>query len=164
MTSSTGGNKWEDVDDAVGAPDDASSYIHSQTTSHVQHFTFAAFSTGSSSINRVTVTFRAQRTAAGACSMNGRIRQVANSAGSNQALTTSWTNYTVDFLTNPTSGVAWVDDADLNTITEFGIATAAMSAGDEAQCTQCYLTVDYNAGGGSTQPPRSMHQHRMRAA
>lgn len=149
FTSGTGGNKWDDVDEAVA--DDATSYVSSVNTSQTQQFTYTAFSTGSTSINKVTLTFRAQRTAAGGCSMGGRIRIVAtNHTGINQALTTTWTTYTVDYLTNPATAAAWVNDADLNTIVEFGVASAGMNAGEEAQCTQCYLTVDYTAGGGTT--------------
>lgn len=151
-TSGSAGNKWDDVDDPIASPDDGTTYIYRQNSGGEQLFTYTAFAITSSAISHVRVTFRAQRTVAGECNTGARIRVAGtrSSIGLNANLTTSWADYTRDQLTNPVTGLDWteaqVEGTDAtNPLDQFGLQSGGMAAGEEVQCTQCYITVDYTA-------------------
>jgi hypothetical protein len=151
-TSSTGSAKYLDVDDAIGAPDDATSYLYRADSGAAQQFTYTAFDITASAVAYVRVTARVQRTATGDCNSQGRLRISATNyiTGSASALTTSWTDYTYDSLTNPASGAAWTEAEVEGTdgtypLTEFGLQCGGMATGEQAECTQVYGTVDYTA-------------------
>ena len=149
-------NRWEDVDDTIGAPDDATTYLFENDGNDSHLFTFTAFSITSSSIASVTVFGRCQRTAAGDISFLPLIRVNGTTYfDSSHAATTSWADYTTAFTTNPDTAAAWteadVEGTGANPLQQFGIAPSGFNAGEELQCTQTYLTVTYTAPSGVKQ-------------
>jgi len=150
--TASAGNRWECVDDPVGSPNDATDFVFKQNSNGTQRFTHAAFSIpGGSTINSVTVRFRAQRTAAGACTLAPMIRVGStNTTGTSQAMTTSWADYFQTWATNPNTASAWtVDQVNgvdaTNPLSEFGVNSGGLASGEEVQLTQIYIEVDYTA-------------------
>lgn len=158
----TAGNKWDDVDDPVGTPDDATTYIlKNDANNAIQLFTFTAFAITSSAISHIRVFVRAQRTAAGACTIRRQLRVNGTTylVSTNATATTSWADYTADQLTNPNTALAWVE-ADVEgtgaaPLQEIGLGISNWNAGEELQATQMYAQVDYTdaAGGGDGLTP-----------
>ena len=96
---------WLDVSDASD-----STYISRADSNGSHVFAFTAFDIASSAIASLTVTFRAARTAAGACTAQARIRVGGTSYnGTQQALTETITDLTEVCATNPATSVAWVE-------------------------------------------------------
>jgi hypothetical protein len=153
--SATGGNKWDDVDES--SADDATTYIKAVDTNLTQHFTYSAFVlSGMTSINKVTVFFRSQRTAAGALNCRAALRSTSAAttySGANQAQTTSWAEYSEVWTVNPRTGVAWADAADVNDMFEFGVTNNATAAGEECDVTQVRIEVDYNVAASGMVGP-----------
>jgi hypothetical protein len=137
------------VDDAVGAPDDATTYIKQHVGSNTQSFSSSsAFDIASSAIASVQVIARCQRTVAGAISVQAMIRvNGSNSFASTQAVATSWTDYTFTWTTNPGTAAAWleadVEGSGSTPLQQFGIAASGWATGEELQCTQVFARVNY---------------------
>lgn len=156
-TSSSGGDVYQDVDDAVGAPDDGTTYGYMQDSNGAHFFGFSAFSVpAGATINSVTVRWRAQRTAAGGLNVRSFLRvNGSNYFGSSQSVATTWGNFSAVYSTNPDTGIAWtvndVNGTGSNPLQEFGAQSLNMAAGEEFQCTQIYIEVDYTpaAAGGN---------------
>lgn len=169
-TSSTGGNKWEDVDEAVGSPDDDTTYIYRQASDGSQVFNYTAFAITPTAINKVTVTSVTRRTSVG-------VNQVRNilftgttaRLGTAQDLSDSYVIYATDWLTNPQTGAAWeeneIEQTDATTthrLTQLGVNGTGIGATEEVRCTQLYMTVDYTEVGGATAGPW-LYYARMRS-
>jgi len=87
-------------------------------------------------------------------------------AGTEQALTTSYANYTWDWLTNPNTGIAWteadVEGTGPNPLQEFGVRAINVGGGEQINCTQTYITVTYTeAGGGNWGPLLGLQNNRL---
>lgn len=156
-TSSAGGSKFADVDDAVGAPNDDTDYIHSSTAFGSQQFTFAAFSITSSAVAKITVTMRF-RSEAGTQEARARLQVNGTQyTGSTKTMSTTYADYTEDWLTNPNTAAAWAE-ADVEgtgsaPLQQFGVQLRAFT--NTGRCTQTYVSVDYtDAGGGGATPIR----------
>lgn len=155
--SGTAGNKWDDVDDPIGTPDEDTTYIVETTSYQSQTFTFTAFSITSSAIDKVSITNRLK--CVGTVSYQNRLRVNGTSYNSSTAATTtSYVDYTTDWLTNPNTAAAWVE-ADVegvgaNPLQQFGVIVSTIDASEELRCTQSYITVTYTeaGGGGVTYP------------
>lgn len=154
-TSSVPGDKFADVDDPVGTPDDAD-YIYVQADATSQQFTYAAVAVpaGATGIG-VEVNYRAQRTAAGPINVAAKLRVgTSNYTGTQRAVTTSWAPYSGSSswaTTNPKTLAAWtIDDvngAGANALSEIGVISTGYNAGEEARVSQIYLIISYNIGG-----------------
>lgn len=67
--------------------------------------------------------------------------------GSEQALTTSYANYSTQYTTNPKTGVAWTWD-DLDAL-QAGVSLKTNGEkGDAANCTQVFVEIDYTVVTG----------------
>lgn len=167
-TATAGANKWEDVDDPIGTPDDDTSYISHATSFQEQLFAFTAFAITSSAIASVTVSAVCREVSsadANDISLGLRVNGTYYN-GSNKSLTTSYATYTTTWLTNPNTGSSWIE-ADVegtgaNPLQEFGISTRSVTV--EKRCTQIYITVDYTEAGGGLSIPVAMNQYRQRWA
>lgn len=144
----TATTEWACVDDAIGAADNATTYIKDTDTNDSHDFNFTAFAINNGSVvNNVVVTAICQRTAAG---VNGiYLRLIVNGTTYNSsytALDTTWTTYTNTWSTNPNTGAKWtkadVEGTGANPLQKISIL-AGQSAGREEQCTQIYVTVNY---------------------
>lgn len=154
-TSSTAGNKWDDVNDEVGNPDDASGYLYAtDAVNGQQNFTFAPIAIAVSiGIDYVRHHQRGYRTAVGATTSTAylRVGTTNRAAGVNANLTNAWADYTQDWITNPNTGVAWTeeeieqtDPTTTHRLNEFGFLSSP-AAGRESEITQCYLEVVYDS-------------------
>lgn len=168
-TSSTASpNKWEDVDDPIGTPDDATSYLFvTNAASGTELFTFAQFAITSSAIALVRLTWRGTRTV-GLTTVTPIIRTgTTNRNGTSQAMTAAYVDYTNDWLTNPATASAWeeneveqTDGTTTHRLNEFGWSSSP-SSGRETHITQSYLTVDYtDAGSGGVSIPVLTQHYR----
>lgn len=149
--------EWEAIDDPVGTPDNDTTYL-SQTNGNqtTPVFSFTAFSINSIAIAKVIVTFRSRHLTGNATTLATRTKVNGFPyAGANQAQVDTYENYTEELLTNPDTGLAWVE-ADVegtgaNPLEAFAVRNGGTGAGEEVRCTQGYITVDYTpaaAGGG----------------
>lgn len=146
-----GGTKWSEVDDPVGTPDDATTYIYNSVANNREEwFTFAAFAIpDGSTINGVTVRMRGQRTAAGTLSHQVGIRVgAAQFMSGNLAAQTTWTDHSNTWATNPATTLAWTE-AEVEALVTFLIKTVQFSAGEELQVTQVYIECDYTEPAGA---------------
>jgi hypothetical protein len=152
--SATAGNKWDDVDDPVGAPDDGTTYIFEDDGNATQLFTFTAFAITSSAISHIRIYARAQRTVAGSVGLHRRLRVngTTSNVGTQSSATTAWADYTVDQLTNPDTALGWteadVEGTGANPLQEFGVAATGFNAGERLEVSAVYIQVDYTEAGG----------------
>ncbi len=146
--------RYDKVDDPVGSPDDATTYVIGLTTGYVL-FTFSAFSvpTGSTGIT-LRIYYRHKDDTTGA----NNIRAALQVGGSYYTVDTgvnpgaSWVTTTYTYTVNPKSAAAWtVDDINgvgTNALQQFGIVFG--DASPPVDCTQVYAEVVYTPGGGNT--------------
>lgn len=149
-TALGGGSKYVEVDDAVGSPDDNSTYVSSATEDAEQAFTLPSRSLSVASISNVTITARFKRNPSEypGCQISAL---VGGTAYRNSAVTPdsggTWQDFTYSMDTNPKSGAAWtqndVNGSGANALTEIGVRLTAQSV--TLYCTQIYVTVTYTA-------------------
>lgn len=149
-----GGGKYLEIDDAVGAPDDATSYVFRQNSNGNQRFTFDTPTVpAAATITNVQVFTRGQRTAAGNCTYS-RVLVIGgadHTIGGSVNPGTSWASQTATAATNPATGLAWtvadVNGSGANPLQQFGLDSGGVSAGREIQVTQMRLIVNYTLPG-----------------
>jgi len=97
-------------------------------------------SSGSGTINKITVYFRCKNQAGTSGEAQASIKSNSTvTDGDTEALTTSWTTYSMEWATNPANG-AW-EWSDIDAL-EIGVRIRdASSIG--VWCTQVYVEVDY---------------------
>lgn len=158
--TASAGNKYDCVSD-----ESSSTYVYRQNSDGVQGFTFSAFDISSSAIAKLTMSALMQRTAAGVVYFTPRI--VVNGtqySGSASDPGTTWADMTYEWATNPDTGSAWLE-ADIegtgsNPLQEMVLRNSGTGAGEEMQCYDCSLTVDYTeSGGGGLSIPVAMHHY-----
>lgn len=147
-SSSSGTTKAADVDDAVGSPDDDTTYAFKNGANANQLHTFSAATIpiGATSIT-VSVVYRARRTSTSLTVMP-RIRVGGTTfEGSGAVPGSTYANRQVDWATNPATSAAWtvpdVNGTGSNPLQEFGYANTQTTAGEEARVTQVYLLFTY---------------------
>lgn len=156
-TALSGGSKFSEVDDPVGTPDDATSYVYKSGSNGAQQFGFTAFSISSSAISLLKQFVRIRH---GAGTTGGRwvprigVNGVDYSGTTvlGGAIGTSFGDHSNDWLTNPATGAAWTE-ADIEgtgaaPLQTFYLVASNISGTNEIRCTQTYLQVDYTASGG----------------
>lgn len=156
--TASAGDKWDCVDDPVGAPNDDTDYCYVSGADGYQTFTFTAFAITSSAVSKVTVSHRV-RMVSGAGNITARIRVGGTNynSASDYISSTSYANYAKDWLTNPKSGAAWteaeVEGSDVtNPLQQFGMTSAGIGGGEEMRVTQVYCTVTYTEAAGGYIP------------
>ncbi len=150
----TGEQKYEDVDDPIGTPDDDATYIQNADTAASQHFTFAAPTVPAGATNiAVNVIARCKRTEAGLAGFYHRLRVGGTNytAGTVGTVAITWTTYDGGAVTiNPKSTVAWtVDDINgvgANALEQFGLLGSGLVSGETVMCTQVYLLITWTTG------------------
>ncbi len=151
LASSTGkteANLYQDVDDPIGSPDDASSYLYWTSSPASGLFSFAnpAIPSGST-INFVRVFFRGYTGASGFIAPNIKVGGAEYPDYGNMLLPDQhWVDFTDDWLTNPRTGSPWTV-ADINgnggnALQAFGYMTLSTT---EEHVTQTYLTIEITA-------------------
>ena len=142
------GDKYLEIDDPVGSPDDAASYIYKTDSDGTQGFIgFPAYS--SSSTQKIVLHFRG-RAVSGDVLVRPRLLINGSSyVGTDLPMTASYADYTWELTENPDTSSAWVE-ADVegtgsNPIQEVGFEARGMSAGEEVRITQAYETVHYTS-------------------
>lgn len=143
------GSKWSEVDDAVGSPDEDSTYISSSgTTSRTQMLGFSAFSITASAIAKVKITLRVKHVTAGGNIRAGLFINSLTFYASNQATTTSYADKTYEWTTNPSTGSAWTE-SEIEALSQFVINGAGSASNSQLRVTQAYITVEYTEAGGN---------------
>lgn len=160
--SNNGGNKWDDVDDPVGSPDDATTEIILTGKSGQCYQSFIhdvpAVPDDVTSIDKVSVFSRWKCTTGTAYNTTVYIQHKTTDTPHQTAvssITSSYSSKTTDWLTNPATGAAWTvseikAQAGDNDLYSYGVKAYANS---RVYCvTQCYLSVTYTGG---TEPSSS---------
>ncbi len=156
--------RYDKVDDAIGSPDDDSTYIEgTNNAGGYACFTFAAFTIpAGSTIQSVAVTYRAKETGVGASSSYGCIKTGTTQRTSSGADPGgSYSDRTVTWTTNPATSAAWqvdevngTDSETTHRLTAFGIGGTDWAP--DTRFTQVYCTVTYTepsaSASGSLKP------------
>ncbi|OGO00990.1 MAG: hypothetical protein A2Y58_03195 [Chloroflexi bacterium RBG_13_51_52] len=140
---------WQCVDDPVGAPDDAATYINDALDSAENTETYTLTTPGLPTVKNIVsveVRWRATQSAAGAgVQVRPWIRYASSGSivwGTLVNTTTSWADYTQTFTNGP-NGVSWNDPA-----TDWVGLAAGLCLKDNgaqsARVTQCYVKITYN--------------------
>lgn len=143
-----GGDQYLEVDEAVGAPDDDSSYIWclaNQAYKNSSHLSARVNILDNATINSVKVVWRIRNTISTANDVTPFIILSGSITNASHGLTpdTSYTSNTTEALARPGGG-AWSPD-DLDDL-ECGIEqTTTTRSIAHVQCTQYYVVVDYTA-------------------
>jgi hypothetical protein len=148
-TALGGGTHFSEVDDAVGAPDDDTTYVSTAVSDKIERFNRAAFALPAGAvISAVDVVVRCKMTAG-----TGNIRPLSlvNGSttffGSPQAVSTSWATYTGTLTTNPGTTVAWTKaDVEGTSGTPLDAYVGFYShnlAGGTLRLSACYIAVTY---------------------
>lgn len=142
--------KWACVDDPIGSHDSATTYVYRQTSNSNQMFEYTDFNINSTAITNIILTYICQYTGGDGLNIVARIQVNGTEyTGTADAITTSWASYSNTWTTNPNTSLAWteadVEGTGAAPLQEFGINPTSIVAGEEAQCTQVYITVTYDA-------------------
>lgn len=143
------GSNWQNVDDAVGAPDADSTYNESSTAGHMDLFTKAALTNPSApgAPNRVSLVGRFRRTSA--TGTNPTVRFVLRIGGVNyfsSAITISSTSYgddTVRYTLKPSDSTFW-SKTDIDNA-EIGYELTTAPGAGAVRCTQFYVEEEYTS-------------------
>jgi len=144
-TPGTGEDNWEDVDEV--SPDEDTTYVyHYWTVTYKRDlYNIQNHSAGSGTINFVKVYARC----ASASTPNQASLKIALKTGGTAyessaiTVTTSYTNYSNQWTTNPQTGAAWTWD-EIDTL-QAGVVLRSANGSTQVQtrCTQVYVGVDY---------------------
>lgn len=144
--------EWACVDDAIGAADNATTYIYIASVNNTSMFEYTNFSINSTAISNVKITGTCRWSTEVTDPTNIVFRLAVNGTtytSAAQDLTASWAEYTsgTTWNNNPNTSSAWVE-ADVegtgsNPIQEFGVNPTSIVATEQVECTQLYLTVTY---------------------
>uniref|UniRef100_A0A6M3L0S1 Tail protein n=1 Tax=viral metagenome TaxID=1070528 RepID=A0A6M3L0S1_9ZZZZ len=142
------GKHWQDVDDPIGTPDDNDTRVNTGNdgVGQIDTYSLPNHSEGSGTINSVTLHFRAKKDYVGAAKARAVIRTHASQHyGDQEAITTSYANYSNAWVVNPATSDPWTWDEvdDL----EAGVTLEA-DASTWSYCTQVYVVVDYTPAPG----------------
>lgn len=163
------GAAWQCIDDPIGTPDDDTTFISATGASTTSYFTFSAFTITATTVAKLTVVFRGRNNAGNSTLQRSILRVNATQftvTASSNVPTSSYADYTFDFLTNPETGSAWTQN-DINgtgasPLQEFGFRNQNNAGAEVDRCTQIYATVDYTTF--IAQPNKTLSQAVKRAS
>ena len=127
---------WDKVDEAVA--DDFTTYLGSVTGSYQRDLYNLPASSGSGTINKITVFFR--------CYLSASYAKASIKAGSTvsdgaEKSTFAWNTHSEEWALNPDDSEAWAW-ADIDAL-QIGVSLKGFPDDDNAYCTQVYVEVDY---------------------
>lgn len=133
---------WSMVDEAV--PDDDSTQVWDVAQAYRTDLYAMPDMAPTGTINKVTVHIRAK--GADIASYHALAKEAVRTHGTDyfgaeNILTTTWTNYSYEWTTNPYTGSPWTSD-EINAL-EAGVSLGYQNTGHYSRCTQVYVVVDY---------------------
>ncbi len=159
-----GGSHYENVDDAIGSPDDDTSYVYTSTDGALDNYDSPPFVlTGAIEIASVQQVVRAKLTTGSGSIRPFIIVNGSATPGTPQAVTSSWVTYTETWTTNPDTGLPWtqadVEGTGPNPLgNRFGFSAYGLSG--TMRVTQTYLVVNTAALTGSTAARAAVYRRK----
>jgi len=146
----TSGMHWEKVDDVT--PDgDSTNIWQYQGSANTNYDLFNLPSpSASGTINFIKVYAHCKESFSGSAKIKIKTGGTEYDNGSSLALTSSWTNYSHQWDTNPATGLAWTWD-DIDNL-QIGVALGGASY-NISYCTQVYVAVEYLEAPPIPDPP-----------
>ena len=140
LTSSGCSDNWQCVDD-VASDDDVTMVLRNSTGWANDYYALEDPPTSSCAITNVRILARARRDAAQGRLILTMVTGGSSYQGSNQNLSTSWTEYSEDWVVNPATGAVWTwsDIAGL----QAGVSLRGQGAGSPSYCTRVWVEVTY---------------------
>ena len=141
---------WENIDDAVGSPDDGTTLVKNDGSAAWFRDLYALpISSGSGTISKITVHFRcwkqADASSTHACKAVIKSNETVTEGDLKSfAADQTWENFTQEWNVNPADSQAW-EWADIDAL-EIGITLAngeGADLNDFIKCTQVYVVVEY---------------------
>lgn len=139
---------WEAVDDAVGVPDDSTTYIYKSTTGASESFTYPVFNVpAGTTIASVKVHARCKNSLTGTTGVRARIyvNGTLYTSAYDPDVTNSYTEYISTWSTNPNTSAQWTVDSVNGTgaspLQDFAIEARGLTDGEQVECTQVYIEV-----------------------
>ncbi|MDO9574748.1 MAG: hypothetical protein Q7I94_07110 [Candidatus Contubernalis sp.] len=133
---------WDKVDEET--PDEAETTVYTSSTTYLRDLYNLPASSGSETINKITVYFRT-KVENTYCKSKASIKSdstVTDGAEKTNAGTANWENHSQECALNPADGAAWAW-ADIDAL-QIGVSLIGISTGDRKNsCTQVYIEVDY---------------------
>lgn len=146
---------WDKVDEVI--PDEDSTYLYILTGSYWDLFNIPDHTTETDTIVSVKVTIRCRNYSAdGSCYARPIIKTGGTeykNATPNRP-TTTWTNYSYQWDTNPKTGLPWTW-ADIDAL-QIGVYLSSGSGPGTKRCTQVYAEIEYGAPTVTTQAVTSI--------
>lgn len=145
-------NHYQNVDEE--SPDEDATYVKSDSTDyHRDLYNLDNSGVADGDINKITVYARLKKY--GGIAPSRTIAKIAIKSGTGSGspdtvdesaeitITTSWTNYSQEWSTNPATSSAWTWDEIDNL--QAGVALKKYGTGEYGWCTQVYVEVDYTS-------------------
>ncbi|KKM88166.1 hypothetical protein LCGC14_1261500 [marine sediment metagenome] len=140
--SGTPGANWANVDDAGGGDGDSSYNYEGTFDNEATDFYALPASSGSGTINKITVYGRVKMNEVGSFNMfNIRIWTNSTIYSIGKTITTSYVLYSGDWVQNPFTTAAWTW-AEIDAL-EIGDEIQTNVGGEDQHITQVYVEVDY---------------------
>jgi len=153
--SSGVGNHWQDVNEEEANDAD---YLQDCSGWDRDLYNLPA-STGSGTINKITLYFRVKSMSASACvkgtiKSDSTVTETVEKDPYTDFGASTYGTYSQEWAVNPADSQVW-EWADIDAL-QIGIALEGVAGMLCSYCSQVYVEVDYTEGGGST-PARSIH-------
>jgi len=132
---------WDKVDETTA--DEDSTYVkHDSPAGYLRDLYNIPFSSGSGTINKVTVYFRCRYKVGGSGYAKASIKSDSTvTDGTEESLTSSYVTYSQEWTNNPADSLAW-EWAEIDAL-QIGVNFKSAGAGADSRCTQVYVEVDY---------------------
>ena len=140
LTHSGCSANWQCVSESA-ADDDATYVLRADNSYAPETYALANPASSACAITRVTVWCRARRTQSQGNIMPAIFVGGSEYDGSDQALTSSYRNYSAQWATNPSTGAAWTW-SQINGL-EAGMRLRGQNGSFPARCTQVWVEVRY---------------------
>lgn len=157
LVSINGVNKWLEVDDVDGSPDDDATYLYfdgAGGAGQTQLFTFStAFAVDAARYIRYVAVHSRLKAVGGTHTSTARLRvggtTYLNGTSSSNSVAAGWVDRVALWPLNPKSGALWtpaeVNGTDpTNPLQQYGVGVASMVAGEVARLTYCYVAVHWS--------------------
>jgi hypothetical protein len=149
------GTRVDAVDDAVGTPDDDTTYLEQTASGQRCSFTFSPFTVpAGATINSVQIIGRLKYVGTSSDVRLNVYNESAVNEDTDRTLTSSYANYTRTMTVNPFTGVAWTVDqvntepSTANRLVQIEVRSIAPNT--DIRCTSLYVLVDYTEAAGTS--------------